>query len=196
MSREASIERCTAETQIQVTLQLDGSGKADVQTGVGFLDHMLTGFAKHGLMDLTVRCQGDLPTGSHHTIEDVGIALGSAIGKALGDKRGITRFGTSHVPMDEALVRASLDVSGRPYLVFDADLDPSMHIGNYEVETTEDFFRALAFGAGITLHINQLAGKNAHHIIEAAFKAVARALDEACRLDPRVIGVPSTKGVL
>jgi len=196
MGRYAAIERNTAETQITVTIELDGTGRSEIDTGVGFLDHMLTSFAKHGLMDLSVKCIGDLPTGSHHTIEDVGIALGTAIGQALGDKKGITRFGTCHVPMDEALVRASLDVSGRPYLVFTTQMDPAMHIGNYEVETTEDFFRALAFGAGITLHVTQLDGKNAHHIIEAAFKATARALDQACMLDPRVTGVPSTKGVL
>lgn len=196
MSRSASICRNTAETQIEVQLELDGRGNADIQTGVGFLDHMLTSFAKHGFLDLTVRCQGDLPTGSHHTIEDVGICLGQAIGQALGDKRGIVRFGTFFVPMDEALCMASVDISGRPYLAFEAELPRTYQLGNFEVETAEDFFRALCFAAGMTLHVRQIAGTNVHHLLEAMFKAVARALDAASTLDARVEGVPSTKGVL
>lgn len=196
MSRTATIGRKTGETDIRVELNLDGQGRADIQTGVGFLDHMLTSFAKHGLMDLTVRCQGDLQTGSHHTIEDVGICLGQALGQALGDKRGIVRFATFTVPMDEALCMASVDISGRPYLAFEADLPPAHQLGSFEVETAEDFFRALCFAAGITLHVREIAGSNAHHVLEAMFKAVARALDGASQLDARVEGVPSTKGVL
>lgn len=196
MSRTATIGRVTGETDIRVELNLDGQGHADIQTGVGFLDHMLTSFAKHGFLDLTVRCQGDLQTGSHHTIEDVGICLGQALGQALGDKRGIVRFATFTVPMDEALCMASVDISGRPYLAFEADLPQSHQLGNFEVETAEDFFRALCFAAGITLHVREITGSNAHHVLEAMFKAVARALDGASRLDARVEGVPSTKGVL
>lgn len=196
MSRTATIGRKTGETDINVELNLDGQGRADIQTGVGFLDHMLMSFAKHGLMDLTVRCQGDLQTGSHHTIEDVGICLGQALGQALGDKRGIVRFATFTVPMDEALCMASVDISGRPYLAFVADLPPAYLLGNFEVETAEDFFRALCFAAGITLHVREIVGSNAHHVLEAMFKAVARALDGASQMDARVEGVPSTKGVL
>lgn len=193
--RNASITRITGETQIALTLKLDGLGQAKAETGVGFLDHMLAALAKHGMLDLTVECRGDLATGSHHTIEDVGIVLGQALNQALGDKRSLTRYATFTVPMDEALCMVSLDVSGRPFLAFDAAITPGL-LGNYETEATEDFFRAVAMSAGMTVHMRQLAGVNSHHIIEAFFKAFARALDAATRIDPRVQGVPSTKGVL
>ncbi len=193
--RNASITRITGETQIALTLKLDGLGQAKAETGVGFLDHMLAALAKHGMLDLTVECRGDLATGSHHTIEDVGIVLGQALNQALGDKRSLTRYATFTVPMDEALCMVSLDVSGRPFLAFDAAITPGL-LGNYETEATEDFFRAVAMSAGMTVHMRQLAGVNSHHIIEAFFKAFARALDAATRIDPRVQGIPSTKGVL
>ncbi len=193
--RNASITRITGETQIALTLKLDGLGQAKAETGVGFLDHMLAALAKHGMLDLTVECRGDLATGSHHTIEDVGIVLGQALNQALGDKRSLTRYATFTVPMDEALCMVSLDVSGRPFLAFDAAITPGL-LGNYETEATEDFFRAVAMSAGMTVHMRQMAGVNSHHIIEAFFKAFARALDAATRIDPRVQGVPSTKGVL
>ena len=156
---------------------------------------MLAALAKHGMLDLSVECRGDLATGSHHTVEDVGIVLGQALNQALGDKRSLTRYATFTVPMDEALCMVSLDVSGRPFLAFDAAITPGL-LGNYETEATEDFFRAVAVSAGMTVHMRQLAGTNSHHIIEAFFKAFARALDAAVRIDPRVQGVPSTKGVL
>ena len=193
--RNASITRITGETQIALTLKLDGLGQAKAETGVGFLDHMLAALAKHGMLDLTVECRGDLATGSHHTIEDVGIVLGQALNQALGDKRSLTRYATFTVPMDEALCMVSLDVSGRPFLAFDAAITPGL-LGNYETEATEDFFRAVAMSAGMTVHMRQMAGVNSHHIIEAFFKAFARALDAATRIDPRVQGIPSTKGVL
>ena len=193
--RNATITRITGETQISLTLKLDGSGQAKANTGVGFLDHMLAALAKHGMLDLAVECRGDLATGSHHTVEDVGIVLGQALNQALGDKRALTRYATFTVPMDEALCMVSLDVSGRPFLAFDAAITPGL-LGSYETEATEDFFRAVAVSAGMTVHMRQLAGVNSHHIIEAFFKAFARALDAAVRIDPRVQGVPSTKGVL
>ena len=193
--RNASITRITGETQIALTLKLDGLGQAKAETGVGFLDHMLAALAKHGMLDLTVECRGDLATGSHHTIEDVGIVLGQALNQALGDKRSLTRYATFTVPMDEARCMVSLDVSGRPFLAFDAAITPGL-LGNYETEATEDFFRAVAMSAGMTVHMRQMAGVNSHHIIEAFFKAFARALDAATRIDPRVQGIPSTKGVL
>lgn len=193
--RSAAITRITGETQISLTLKLDGGGQAKANTGVGFLDHMLAALAKHGMLDLSVECRGDLATGSHHTVEDVGIVLGQALNQVLGDKRSLTRYATFTVPMDEALCMVSLDVSGRPFLAFDAAITPGL-LGNYETEATEDFFRAVAVSAGMTVHMRQLAGTNSHHIIEAFFKAFARALDAAVRIDPRVQGVPSTKGVL
>ena len=193
--RSAAITRITGETQISLTLKLDGGGQAKANTGVGFLDHMLAALAKHGMLDLSVECRGDLATGSHHTVEDVGIVLGQALNQALGDKRSLTRYATFTVPMDEALCMVSLDVSVRPFLAFDAAITPGL-LGNYETEATEDFFRAVAVSAGMTVHMRQLAGTNSHHIIEAFFKAFARALDAAVRIDPRVQGVPSTKGVL
>ncbi len=193
--RTATINRKTAETDIQLTLNLDGSGQADIETGVGFLDHMLTLFAKHGLTDLTVRCQGDLHIDQHHTVEDIGICLGLAIAEAAGDKKGIVRYGTFTVPMDETLVMASLDLSGRAYLVSNLDVK-NRKIGNFDAELTTEFFRAVSDNARMNLHLHQFHGENAHHIVEAAFKAFARALDAATQNDPRVKGVPSTKNLL
>lgn len=195
MSRTAEIDRKTAETDIQLSLNLDGSGTADVETGVGFLDHMLTLFARHGLVDLKVRCKGDLHVDGHHTVEDVGICLGQAIEQASGDKRGIVRYGTFTVPMDETLVMVSLDLSGRPFLVCNLDTR-NRRIGDFDAELADEFFRALSTNAKMTLHVHQFHGQNAHHIIEASFKALGRALDAATRHDERVTGVPSTKGVL
>ena len=193
--RTATIDRKTAETDIQLALNLDGSGTADVQSGVGFLDHMLTLFAKHGLMDLTVRCRGDLHIDQHHTVEDIGICLGMAIAQAVGDKKGIVRYGTFTVPMDETLVMASLDLSGRAYLVCNLDVK-NRKIGDFDAELATEFFRAVSDNARMNLHVHQFHGENAHHIVEAAFKAFARALDAATQTDPRVEGVPSTKNVL
>lgn len=193
--RTATINRKTAETDIQLTLNVDGSGQSDVRTGVGFLDHMLTLFARHGLMDLTVRCEGDLHVDGHHTVEDVGICLGQALEQALGDKRGIVRYGTFTVPMDETLVMVSLDLSGRPFLVCNLDVR-DRRIGTFDAELAPEFFRAVSSSARMTLHIHQFHGENTHHIIEAAFKAFGRALDAATRHDERVTGVPSTKGLL
>lgn len=195
MPRTAEIQRTTAETDIFLTLDLDGSGKADVATGVGFLDHMLTLFARHGLVDLKVRCTGDLHVDQHHTVEDVGICLGMAILQAAGDKRGIVRYGTFTVPMDETLVMVSLDLSGRAYTVCNLDVR-NRKIGEFDAELSPEFFRAVAGNALMTLHVHQFHGDNAHHIVEAAFKAFGRALDAATRHDERVTGVPSTKGVL
>lgn len=193
--RTATIDRKTAETDIQLSLSVDGSGTSDVKTGVGFLDHMLTLFARHGLMDLTVRCEGDLHVDQHHTVEDVGICLGLALEQALGDKKGIVRYGSFNVPMDEALVQVSLDLSGRPFLVCNLDVR-NRKIGDFDAELAAEFFRAVSSSARMTLHIHQFYGENAHHIVEAAFKAFGRALDAATRRDERVTGVPSTKGVL
>jgi imidazoleglycerol-phosphate dehydratase len=196
MTRSASITRTTSETDISLTLNLDGSGKADIETGIGFLDHMLTALAKHGLFDLTVRAKGDLHIDFHHTTEDVGIVLGQAFAKALGDKRGIRRFGHGVVPMDEALVDAAVDISGRPYLAWNVSFQRPK-IGEMDTELFEEFFRALAFNALVTLHITMRAGVNAHHVAEASFKATARALRAACEMDPRAAGaIPSTKGAL
>lgn len=192
--RTGFVTRRTAETDIELRLVLDGAGEADVQTGIGFFDHMLTAFARHGLFDLTVRVDGDLHVDGHHTVEDTGLCLGQALHAALGDKAGIQRFGSVHVPMDDALVLAALDLSGRPYLAY--DLTPAGRIGQFDAVLAEEFFRAFATTGGVTLHVRQLAGKNEHHIIEAAFKAVARALKDAAAFDPRVKGVPSTKGML
>ncbi len=195
MSRRAERSRRTAETDISLTLEVDGTGVCDASTGVGFFDHMLTLMARHGLMDISVRCQGDLETGSHHTVEDVGITLGQALDQALGDRAGITRYGAALIPMDECLVQVAVDVSGRPFCVVDAPL-PFGQVGGFETDLLEEFLRALAINARMTLHVRLLAGKNPHHVIECTFKAVARALDAACALDPRVVGVPSTKGRL
>jgi imidazoleglycerol-phosphate dehydratase len=193
--RTAKIDRKTAETDIRLTLNLDGSGQADVLTGVGFLDHMLTLFARHGLVDLIVRCDGDLHVDQHHTVEDVGICLGMAIDQAAGDKKGIVRYGTFTVPMDESLVMVSLDLSGRPYVVCNLDTR-ARKIGDFDAELAPEFFRAVTSNARMNLHIHQFYGDNGHHIVEAAFKAFARALDAATRVDDRVTGVPSTKGRL
>ena len=194
-TRRAEIERKTAETQISIKLNLDGEGTCDIATGIGFLDHMLTLLAKHSFMDLTVKAKGDLEVDSHHTVEDIGIVLGEALQEALGDKAGIHRYGNCFIPMDETLAQACLDFSGRPFLVFGAEI-PKIQLGNYDTEMTEEFFRAVAMHCGLTLHIRVLYGSNVHHIIEAIFKAFARAVAEATAVDPRVKGVMSSKGVL
>ena len=194
-ARRAEIERKTAETQISIKLNLDGEGKCDIATGIGFLDHMLTLLAKHSFMDLTVKAKGDLEVDSHHTVEDIGIVLGEALQEALGDKAGIHRYGNCFIPMDETLSQVCLDFSGRPFIVFGADI-PKIKLGNYDAEMTEEFFRAIAMHCGLTLHIRVLYGSNVHHIIEAVFKAFARAVAEAAAVDPRVKGVMSSKGVL
>ena len=194
-ARRAEIERKTAETQISIKLNLDGEGTCDIATGIGFLDHMLTLLAKHSFMDLTVKAKGDLEVDSHHTVEDIGIVLGEALREALGDKAGIHRYGNCFIPMDETLAQACLDFSGRPFLVFGAEI-PKIKLGNYDTEMTEEFFRAVAMHCGLTLHIRVLYGSNVHHIIEAIFKAFARAVAEAVAVDPRVKGVMSSKGVL
>jgi imidazoleglycerol-phosphate dehydratase len=195
-NRRAEISRETSETAITVALGLDGEGRADIATGIGFLDHMLTALARHGLFDLKVRAKGDLHIDFHHTTEDVGIVIGQCLRQALGDKRGIRRYGAAVIPMDEALAEAAVDISGRPFLAWSVSF--AQHkIGEMDTELFEEFFRALAFNAGITLHVTQKAGTNAHHVAEACFKALARALREAVEPDPRAIGaIPSTKGVL
>ncbi len=194
-ARRAEIERKTAETQISIKLNLDGEGTCDIATGIGFLDHMLTLLAKHSFMDLTVKAKGDLEVDSHHTVEDIGIVLGEALQEALGDKAGIHRYGNCFIPMDETLAQVCLDFSGRPFLAFGAEI-PKIQLGNYDTEMTEEFFRAVAMHCGLTLHIRVLYGSNVHHIIEAIFKAFARAVAEASAMDPRVKGVMSSKGVL
>ena len=194
--RNARITRKTAETDIAVEIALDGSGHYDNRTGVGFFDHMLDQLARHALIDMTVSCEGDLHIDDHHTVEDVGIALGQALSHAIGDKRGIRRYGACLLPMDDALVRAALDLSGRPYLVWTMDL-PTAKIGTFDSELVREFFQALSTHAGMTLHVEALSGINSHHIAEAAFKAVARALREAVETDPRrADAIPSTKGAL
>ncbi len=195
MERIAEISRVTGETDIFVKLNLDGSGRGDIQTGIGFFDHMLNSFARHGFFDLTVRVKGDLEVDTHHTIEDTGIVLGKAILQAAGDKAGIARYGSRLLPMDEALVLCALDLCGRPYLVYDLTLDRE-RVGALETEMVQEFFYAVSYGAMMNLHIKQLSGRNNHHIIEAAFKAFAKALDEATRPEPRLTGVLSTKGSL
>jgi len=193
--RAASVERSTKETKVRLELELDGSGRAEISTGVGFFDHMLDLLARHARLNLLVKAEGDLETGAHHTTEDVGIVLGQALDQALGDRRGITRYGDAMVPMDEALGACAIDVSGRPYCAFEADL-PATSIAGFETELTEEFFRAVANNAKLTVHIRALDGTNAHHKIEACFKAFARALREAVAVDETEPGVPSTKGVL
>jgi imidazoleglycerol-phosphate dehydratase len=196
MSRTASLTRTTSETDISLSLSLDGSGRADIATGIGFLDHMLTALARHGLFDLTVRAKRDLHIDFHHTTEDVGIVLGQAFAKALGDKRGIRRFGHALVPMDETLAEAAIDISGRPFLAWDVTFERPK-IGEMDTELFEEFFRALAMNALITLHVTRRAGRNAHHVAEACFKATARALRMATEFDPRAgDAIPSTKGAL
>lgn len=194
--RKASIERNTKETKISLEVDLDGTGQANVDTGIGFLDHMITLLAFHSNIDLTVKCQGDLYVDSHHSVEDMGIALGKAINQALGDKKGIYRYGHFTVPMDEALVTTDLDISGRSFLVFNVDI-PKVILGNYEAEMTEEFFRAVAFHMNATLHINEAYGNNVHHIIEACFKSFGRALKQAVLIDERNKDkINSSKGVL
>ena len=193
--RQARVERSTAETQIALQLNLDGTGASKIETGIPFFSHMLQAWSKHGLMDLTVDARGDLEVDLHHTVEDVGICLGKALREALGDKKGLVRYGAAFVPMDEALLHAAVDVSGRPYLVFNVPLR-RQRIANFDLDLVTEFLRAFAFNAEVTLHVNMHYGDNLHHITEAAFKATGRALAAATRLDPRVTGVPSTKGAL
>ncbi|GGL93785.1 imidazoleglycerol-phosphate dehydratase HisB [Pseudooceanicola nanhaiensis] len=194
--RKAEITRKTAETEITVRIDLDGTGQYDNRTGVGFFDHMLDQLARHSLIDMQVRCDGDLHIDDHHSVEDTGIAIGQALAQALGDKRGIRRYGACLLPMDDALVRAALDLSGRPYLVWNVEL-PMPKIGTFDTELVREFFQALSTHGGITLHVDALHGFNSHHIAEAAFKAVARALREAVETDARKAdAIPSTKGAL
>jgi imidazoleglycerol-phosphate dehydratase len=195
VARTATIERKTGETDVHLTLTLEGTGAGSRMTGVGFLDHMLDLLARHGRMDLEVKVSGDLETGAHHTAEDTAIVLGQALDQALGERAGITRYGAATVPMDEARATCTIDVSGRPFTLFQADL-PAGSTGGFEHELTEEFFRALATAAKLTVHLEVQAGTNAHHMIEAAFKAFARALREAVAMDPSETGVPSTKGTL
>ena len=195
MSRKAEITRTTKETDIKAAIELDGSGTASVHTGIGFFDHMLDGFARHGFFDLSLEADGDLEVDCHHTIEDAGIVLGSAIRQALGDKRGIKRFGSCILPMDETLVLCAVDLSGRPYLVFDGEFTAE-RVGDFDTDMVREFFYAISYAAGMNLHIKVLSGGNNHHMIEAMFKAFARALDEAVTFDERIKDVLSTKGSL
>lgn len=195
MKRFAQINRKTAETDISMKLDIDGRGKSNIQTGIGFLDHMLTLFSKHGLIDLDVDASGDLQVDCHHTVEDIGIVLGQAIKEAAGEKASIKRYGTAFIPMDETLAMVSVDFGGRPYLVCNATYS-NERVGDMETGLVEEFFRAVSTNAGMNIHINVMYGNNSHHIIEAIFKAFGRALDEATRFDDRIDGVMSTKGVL
>ena len=195
MARTATITRNTRETQITLTIDLDGTGRADLHTGIGFFDHMLDGFARHGLFDVSVTCRGDLDVDCHHTIEDIGIALGTAIKEALGDKAGLVRYGSCMLPMDETLALCAIDLSGRPYLNYDVCFTTEQ-IGTLDTEMIREFFYAVSYGAEMNLHVKQLSGINNHHIIEGAFKAFAKALDNATRYDARITDVLSTKGVL
>ena len=194
--RTSNINRKTKETDISITINLDGTGKSEINTGVGFFDHMLTLFASHGMFDLTVDCKGDLEVDAHHTVEDVGICLGLAFSEAMGDKLGIKRYADKTIPMDEALILAAVDILGRPHLSLDLPV-PAKKVGNFDTELVSEFFISFVRNAKLTLHINKLAGKNTHHIIEGAFKAFGRIMDEATEIDPKRVGVlPSTKGVL
>jgi imidazoleglycerol-phosphate dehydratase len=195
MPRNATIRRDTAETKIQLALDLDGVGQATLATGIGFFDHMLTLLAKHSLIDLTVEAKGDLHVDAHHTVEDIGICFGKALVQALGDKAGIRRYGSATVPMDETLVTAAVDLSGRPFCVWKAEL-PSEMLGSFNAPLAEEFWRAVASSAAMNLHVICHHGRNAHHIVEAVFKSCARALRQAVEIDPRMPGIPSTKGVL
>jgi imidazoleglycerol-phosphate dehydratase len=195
MSRSGQISRSTSETQIELTVDLDGSGAGERETGVGFFDHLLDALARHGGLDLDVRVQGDLETGPHHSVEDTGIALGQALDEALGDRSGIRRFGEATVPMDEARAACAIDVSGRPYVAFDGAF-PAPRVEDFDTDLVEEFIRALANGAKLTVHLRIEAGANAHHMVEVAFKAFARALRAAVAIDPDETGVPSTKGLL
>ena len=194
--RTASIARKTAETDIRLTLNLDGSGRSEIHSGVGFLDHMLTLFARHGRFDLTVACEGDTRIDDHHSVEDIGICLGEAAAQALGDKRGITRYGSMLLPMDEALILCAVDISGRPMLCTELQI-PTEKVGTFDTELVQEFLQAFAARAGLTLHVRQLAGSNSHHIIEGVFKALGRALSAAVAVDERAKDeIPSTKGML
>lgn len=195
MPRTASIERNTRETKINATLNLDGSGKGDISTGIGFFDHMLEGFAKHGFFDLTLQVNGDLQVDGHHSVEDTGIVLGQVIREALGDKAGIKRYGSFLLPMDDALCMCAIDLSGRPFLAFDCTFSVE-RVGDLDTELVREFFYAVSYSAGMNLHLRMLDGTNAHHMIEAMFKAFAKALDEAVSFDERIQGVLSTKGSL
>ena len=195
VQRQAAIKRETRETSINLTINIDGTGKSDISTGIGFLDHMLELFAKHGFFDLTIAEKGDIHVDFHHSMEDLGLALGAAIAKALGDKAGIRRYGSCLLPMDEALAEVALDLSGRPYLVYDAKM-PAAQVGNIDVRLFHEFFQALCVKAGLNLHIRLLAGEETHHALEAIIKAFAKALDQATQFDSRVQGVLSTKGCL
>jgi imidazoleglycerol-phosphate dehydratase len=195
MSRTATLDRQTTESKVHVEVDLDGTGRHDVSTGVGFYDHMLTAFARHALVDLVVHTSGDTHVDAHHTVEDTALAIGQALKEALGDKAGIRRFGDALVPLDECLVQAAVDLSGRPYLVHD-EPDLVELIGSYDTTLTKHIWESLVATSGIALHVRVISGRNAHHVVETQFKAVARALRVACEIDPRVSGVPSTKGVL
>ncbi len=195
MNRTATVTRKTRETAISVSIDIDGSGKTDINTGIGFFDHMLNGFARHGLFDLIVSCDGDLQVDCHHSIEDTGIVLGEAIAKAIGDKSGIVRYGSFMLPMDETLVMCAIDLSGRPYFVYDVDYTGEK-CGEMDTQTAREFFYAVSYSAGMNLHLKKFYGYNDHHIMEASFKAFARALDAATSKDIRVSGIPSTKGTL
>jgi imidazoleglycerol-phosphate dehydratase len=196
MPRTADVNRKTKETDLHVRVDLDGRGESTVKTGIGFFDHMLEALARHALIDLAVEGRGDLHVDGHHTVEDTGIVLGQAIAKALGDRSGIRRYADASVPLDEALVRCVMDVSGRPYLAYHIEIPKWQMLGDYDVFLTPEFFRGVVLNAGLTVHLDLERGDNPHHIVEAAFKAFARALDGATSLDPRVTGVPSTKGTL
>jgi imidazoleglycerol-phosphate dehydratase len=196
MPRIGEVIRKTKETDLRVRVNLDGRGEAKVKTGIGFFDHMLEALARHALLDLTVEARGDLHVDGHHTVEDTGIVLGQAIAQALGDRAGICRYADAMVPLDEALVRCVMDVSGRPYLSYNVEIPKWQMLGDYDVFLTPEFFRALVLNAGLTVHLDLQRGDNPHHIVEAVFKAFARALDGATSQDPRVAGVPSTKGTL
>ncbi|MBP7349072.1 MAG: imidazoleglycerol-phosphate dehydratase HisB [Butyrivibrio sp.] len=195
MSRIGKVHRKTGETDIEISIDLDGSGICQIDTGIGFFDHMLSAFARHGLFDLTVKARGDLNVDGHHTVEDTGIVLGEAIAAAIGDKKGIRRYGSMILPMDESLVLCAADLCGRPYLVMDAHFEAPM-VGDFDTELVHEFFYAVSYSAAMNLHLRVLTGSNAHHIIEAMFKAFAKALDEASSFDPRITDVLSTKGSL
>jgi imidazoleglycerol-phosphate dehydratase len=195
MTRTATVKRKTRETDIELTFTVDGSGRADISTGIGFFDHMLELFTKHGLFDLQLKAKGDLNVDAHHTVEDVGLALGQALREALGDKKGLCRYGWCLLPMDDALARIALDCSGRPYLAYEAPEDAGS-IGDFPFQLLEEFLRALCVQGGLNLHVTLLDGRDTHHMAEAVFKGLARALGQATQIDPRVQGVPSTKGQL
>lgn len=195
MPRTATIERNTKETKIKATLNLDGTGKSEISTGIGFFDHMLEGFSRHGFFDLTIKVNGDLQVDGHHSVEDAGIVLGTAVREALGDKAGIRRYGSFILPMDDALCLCAVDLCGRPYFAFDCEF-PAERVGELDTELVREFFYAVSYSAGMNLHLKMISGINAHHMIEAMFKAFGKALDEAVSKDPRVEGVLSTKGAL